>query len=393
MSKIERLNARVAKLLSLAVHEVLDVVKETVAEYQQKTARTQRENESLKRRLLELQEKLLKDTFGAETLTAPLLEKEHVEKHIKQEKEILQDSEDNNIITSDDTITAILCSESQKDLSSQTITRSVNFLPFSPQSRTVPRQFNSQVSPIVKQPQTIVHDPFSDLNGTCDDMLQPILTNDNHTLDISNPTIPGSLSTFPPRLSSDAIKKEPNECNSFTSLHMFLEAAESSYSIPSGHPNQELPQAGPGSCSGPCFSGNKNSLEESCASSKTAASVSDNRYNPNGEGYKGQDNVITNWRPIGSLRKSHRHISREKRYFCPLCGRGFNHAGDFKKHKRVHTGEKPYCCLVCGKCFSQAGYLKIHQRFHTGERPYGCAQCGKWFSHSSNLKKHQRTHL
>lgn len=392
MSKIERLNARVAKLLSLAVHEVLDVVKETVSEYQQKTARTQRENESLKRRLLELQERLLKDTFGPETLTAPLLEKDHVEEHIKQEKEISQDNEDNSIIPSKDTITAILCSESQKDLSSQTITRSGNLLPFSPQ-RTEPRQFNTQVSPNVKQPQTIVPDPFSDLNSTCDDMLQPILTNVNRTLNISNPTIPGSLSTFTPCLSSDAIKKEPNECNSYTSLHMFLEAAESSYSIPSGYPNQELSQVGPGHCSGPSFSGSKNGLEESFEVSKTSASVSDNRFNSNGEEYKGQDNIISNWRPIGSLRKSHRHISREKRYCCPLCGRGFNHAGDFKKHKRVHTGEKPYCCLVCGKCFSQAGYLKIHQRYHTGERPYGCAQCGKWFSHSSNLKKHQRTHL
>ncbi|KAG9350034.1 hypothetical protein JZ751_026387, partial [Albula glossodonta] len=58
MSKIERLNARVAKLLTVAVHEVLDVVRETVSEYQEKTARTQRENESLRRRLQELQDKM-----------------------------------------------------------------------------------------------------------------------------------------------------------------------------------------------------------------------------------------------------------------------------------------------------------------------------------------------
>ena len=56
MAKLERLNARVAKLLTVAVQEVLEVVKETVSEYQDKTARTQRENESLKRRLQELQE-------------------------------------------------------------------------------------------------------------------------------------------------------------------------------------------------------------------------------------------------------------------------------------------------------------------------------------------------
>ncbi|KAG9350032.1 hypothetical protein JZ751_026385 [Albula glossodonta] len=64
MSKLERLNARVAKLLTVAVHEVLDVVRETVSEYQEKTARTQRENESLRRRLQELQDKLKRANTG-----------------------------------------------------------------------------------------------------------------------------------------------------------------------------------------------------------------------------------------------------------------------------------------------------------------------------------------
>jgi hypothetical protein len=64
MSKIERLNARVAKLLTVAVNEVLEVVKETVSEYQEKTARTQRENLSLRRRLQELQEKMKRENTG-----------------------------------------------------------------------------------------------------------------------------------------------------------------------------------------------------------------------------------------------------------------------------------------------------------------------------------------
>lgn len=64
MSKLERLNARVAKLLTGAVHEVLEVVKETVSEYQEKTARTQRENESLRRKLQELQDKMTIDSIG-----------------------------------------------------------------------------------------------------------------------------------------------------------------------------------------------------------------------------------------------------------------------------------------------------------------------------------------
>ncbi|KAJ8245906.1 hypothetical protein GJAV_G00261560 [Gymnothorax javanicus] len=65
MSKVERLNARVAKLLTVAVHEVLEVVRETVSEYQEKTARTQRENESLRRRLQELQDKVNRTSTGS----------------------------------------------------------------------------------------------------------------------------------------------------------------------------------------------------------------------------------------------------------------------------------------------------------------------------------------
>ena len=64
MSKIERLNARVAKLLTVAVHEVLQVVKETVSEYQENTARTQRENESLRKILQELQDKMKRENTG-----------------------------------------------------------------------------------------------------------------------------------------------------------------------------------------------------------------------------------------------------------------------------------------------------------------------------------------
>ena len=64
MSKLERLNARVARLLTVAVHEVLDVVKETVSEYQEKTARTLRENDSLKRKVQELQEQLKSESAG-----------------------------------------------------------------------------------------------------------------------------------------------------------------------------------------------------------------------------------------------------------------------------------------------------------------------------------------
>lgn len=64
MSKLERLNARVAKLLTEALQEVLEIVKETVSEYQDNIVRTQRENNSLKRRLQELQDNTTRENTG-----------------------------------------------------------------------------------------------------------------------------------------------------------------------------------------------------------------------------------------------------------------------------------------------------------------------------------------
>ncbi|XP_063078112.1 zinc finger protein 252-like isoform X2 [Engraulis encrasicolus] len=50
-TKIDRLNERVSRLLTAAVNEVLELVRDTVSEYQEKTSRTQRENERLRKRL------------------------------------------------------------------------------------------------------------------------------------------------------------------------------------------------------------------------------------------------------------------------------------------------------------------------------------------------------
>ncbi|XP_017579102.1 zinc finger protein 135-like [Pygocentrus nattereri] len=65
------LRARVNALLSAAVQEVLEAVKETVSEYEEHRSRTERENEALRRRVRELQEQLRRDSAVAQ-LTASL---------------------------------------------------------------------------------------------------------------------------------------------------------------------------------------------------------------------------------------------------------------------------------------------------------------------------------
>lgn len=73
MSKAERLNERVSELLTAAVQRVLEAVRDTVQEYEEKSAKTQRENERLRRRVQELQDQLDRDSAGTHKVLAPRL--------------------------------------------------------------------------------------------------------------------------------------------------------------------------------------------------------------------------------------------------------------------------------------------------------------------------------
>uniref|UniRef100_A0A8C7RX52 C2H2-type domain-containing protein n=1 Tax=Oncorhynchus mykiss TaxID=8022 RepID=A0A8C7RX52_ONCMY len=84
--------------------------------------------------------------------------------------------------------------------------------------------------------------------------------------------------------------------------------------------------------------------------------------------------------------------SKEKRFLCMFCNKGFSCSQKVERHQRVHTGEKPFSCTQCDMRFAQAGHLKRHQRVHTGEKPYNCTQCDMRFAQAGDLKRHQRVH-
>ncbi|XP_045071419.1 zinc finger protein with KRAB and SCAN domains 1-like [Coregonus clupeaformis] len=84
--------------------------------------------------------------------------------------------------------------------------------------------------------------------------------------------------------------------------------------------------------------------------------------------------------------------SKEKRFLCMFCKKGFSCPQKVEIHQRVHTGVKPFSCTQCHMCFAQAGDLKRHQMVHTGEKPYSCPQCEKRFSRQHQLKRHLKVH-
>ncbi|CAJ1076487.1 zinc finger and SCAN domain-containing protein 5B-like [Xyrichtys novacula] len=83
---------------------------------------------------------------------------------------------------------------------------------------------------------------------------------------------------------------------------------------------------------------------------------------------------------------------KRKSYACEWCCKSFAQSADLRRHLRTHTGERPHRCNFCSKSFSQRGNLRRHLRIHTGERPYSCPYCCRTFSDGDTMKKHKRTH-
>ncbi|XP_068160778.1 uncharacterized protein [Antennarius striatus] len=339
MSKIDRLTIRVEKLLAKAVQEVLEVVKETVSEYQEKTARTQRENQTLKRRLQELQDQLKVENSGVSP--APVTQRSDAEESFTDQKKKEDLEEGVAIICPSYPFHDIDCETSITSLATSSLSsRAVSNLPVGGGKANTPKTPKIEIDIGLSA-------PISKYVDHSKRKIEP--TSGNDPIPITN---------------------------------YFLDDADTSASLQRHSSGQPLVNSGICYGSGAVFSLFQNGIEESlsqnCNSTTAAGAEGETTSQLNTIGGSGSRPFLKN---------------APKRYCCSHCGRIFTHAGDYKKHNRVHTGEKPYCCFVCGKRFSQSGYLTVHLRYHTGEKPFGCTHCGKSFSHSSNMKKHQKTHL
>lgn len=92
--------------------------------------------------------------------------------------------------------------------------------------------------------------------------------------------------------------------------------------------------------------------------------------------------------------KSHMKLvhSDEKTIQCTMCGKLFNHPGNYKKHMRTHSGERPFKCSLCDKSFGQSSNYTAHLRVHSNDKPYKCTECNRTFIQAVNLTQHMRMH-
>ncbi|KAJ2951353.1 hypothetical protein O0L34_g13483 [Tuta absoluta] len=84
--------------------------------------------------------------------------------------------------------------------------------------------------------------------------------------------------------------------------------------------------------------------------------------------------------------------TREKPYLCPTCGKRFDSTTNLNQHMRRHIGLKIFACTMCPKKFVSKGELQSHELTHKRERAWRCEQCAASFCHKKTLQQHMRRH-
>uniref|UniRef100_A0A1A7YCZ0 C2H2-type domain-containing protein n=1 Tax=Iconisemion striatum TaxID=60296 RepID=A0A1A7YCZ0_9TELE len=360
MTKLQLLNAYLTERLTAVVKEVLDVVEDTVAEYREETARTRRENESLRRQLrdillLEAETEWLRSTRSGLGLVAP-------EQHPGDpDPRTLPEEPDSTL------------NQPRQPAAKQQV---------------VPVQ---QLSVLKETPLVPIHPP-EDLKPA--DLWEPVLKTD------PTRTSPPVLHTSqnPPQVHTDVLvlREEPQASAPAQIKTEHEEVKEDESRVESVTTTAHVLMDESGICS-------RVEADETAQES--------DQQDAHRTGMSSEESLQADGITVGSFIPElvHRcprcgdafsHASglrlhleqKRKTYACDWCCKSFAQSADLRRHLRTHTGERPHRCTFCSKSFSQRGNLRRHLRIHTGERPYSCPFCCRTFSDGDTMKKHKRTH-
>ncbi|KAF3699690.1 Zinc finger protein 358 [Channa argus] len=381
MTKLQLLNAYLTERLTVVVKEILDVVEDTVTEYREETARTKRENESLRRQLrdillLEAETEWLRSTRSSLGFSGPEQQPNDPEPRPRSEE---PDSTLNQ--------PRQLPDNSAKPRHEQVVP--VQLLSVQSETPPGPVHLQGEIKPTESWEPMLKPDPQQEAA----EKASPLPSHSSiNPPSVSCPKVHVVVPAIreeprPPAL----IKAEPEEYK-VTELeghadfltapqHTHVAVEESSFRKRTDADGTVVVRAERHEAHQ-----NKKSPQEKLTATADDAIVSG--YVPElvhrcprcGEAF-GQ---------ASSLRL---HLEQKRKtYACEWCCKSFAQSADLRRHLRTHTGERPHRCTFCSKSFSQRGNLRRHLRIHTGERPYSCPYCCRTFSDGDTMKKHKRTH-
>ncbi|KAG5263095.1 hypothetical protein AALO_G00282520 [Alosa alosa] len=438
-SKMDRLNERVSKLLTVAVNEVLELVRETVSEYQEKTSRTQRENERLRKRI---RNSLQRDRDAGQCAQlSPALDCTSPEEQQQQDCEpaAAAAASESDLTKDELELTKVYASArersgevyhaAERNHSPRRALTETAGQEHAPHALVKLEQKHSAQAPADCDP-SVTLTPAGD-GATC----KPgsALTSTNRSLCVANKTNTRSNSTgltahsptcsiqisniyslrqsnsragrsstqSPLPTQEGSIKTEPAtkaitnhkeaQCGSFglpdemRSLHSSLSTDAHSLHLN----NLKAPvtlATSPDHHQGAMEDdfGLMADLSSTQSQPSTSQSHSSFHFASNNNNSRFQVPVPQQMVPSsdvwieGSPQPTHSAPSGES-YVCVVCGETYGSLVELRVHERGHPGSKQHVCTLCGRSFSGSGDLNKHLRVHTGEKPYHCGYCGKSF--------------